>query len=239
MKRRDFLKNSIGALLFCSIAGNKILTETTVDSPKVLLYLIKTIKGDWKIRATKWVDLPKKRLIPSEVVQDTFKPLEVVDLNKVNERRLLLWKEHNCTGRMGHLVSMNLPMTPEMKKEYQQLGELHKGIKLSIETRKKISKAAIGRPSPLKGKKYSEQEKKNMSESAKKRVYTDEGRKKRSIKMTLNNPFRGKKHTEESRKKILDKHPSKIKVTCEHCNKTLDYPNYKRYHSDKCKLKVS
>jgi len=56
MKRRDFLKNSIGFLLFGSLASNKTLAKTIeVFQPKsidVLLYLIQTKNGDWKVKGT-------------------------------------------------------------------------------------------------------------------------------------------------------------------------------------------
>ena len=240
MERRDFLKNSLFALFSTAIASNKVLASVaetlSPTSPKILLYLVETVKGDLKVRATKWVDLPIKRLIPSEVKPETFKALEIVDIDKVYERRSELWKEHNCTGRMGHLVSLGLPMTDEMSKEYGDFNtKTHKGVKRNETTKRKISEKAIGRPSSKKGKKMSEEIKSNMSEGAKNRKYTDEGRKKRKEWMLKNNPFRGKKHTEEKKQLILDKHPSKIKVTCEHCNKNLDLPNYKRYHGEKCK----
>ena len=122
MERRSFLKNSLFALLSGAIASNKVLAgvaETlTPTSPKILLYLVETVKGDLKVRATKWVDLPIKRLIPSEVKPETFKALEIVDLEDVYKRRNELWKEHNCTGRMGHLVSLGIPMTEDMRLEY-------------------------------------------------------------------------------------------------------------------------
>jgi hypothetical protein len=240
MERRDFLKNSLFALFSTAIASNKVLASVaetlTPNSSKILLYLVETVKGDLKVRATKWVDLPIKRLLPSEVKPETFKALEIVDLDKVYQRRTELWKEHNCTGRMGHLVSLGLPMTDEIKKEYSDFNKKHyTGIKRSDEIKKRISVKCFGRPSLMKGKKFSEEIRLNMSEGAKNRKYTNEGRKKRKEWMLENNPFRGKKHTEETKQIILDKHPSKIKVTCEYCNKNLDLPNYKRYHGEKCK----
>ena len=40
-------------------------------------------------------------------------------------------------------------------------------------------------------------------------------------------------------KKMLEenKHPSQKKVTCEHCGRTLDSPNYNRWHGEKCSSK--
>ena len=244
MLRRDFLKNSLFGLLGVALTSNKALATVvntlTPESPKVLLYLVETIGGDIKVRATKWVDLPIKRLIPSEVKPETFKPLEIVDIDKVYERRLELWKEHNCTGRMGHLISLGISMTEDMKLEYgQQASKNHKGKKRSIEIRNKISIKAKGRISPRKGVTFTEEVRKKMSESAKVKIFTDEHRNNiRKSTTGIKNPFYGKTHTDETKKIILDKHPSKIKVTCEHCSKTLDLPNFKRYHGDRCKTLV-
>jgi hypothetical protein len=208
MLRRDFLKNSIGALLGVALTSNKALATIveTLDSnsPKVLLYLVETITGDIKVRATKWVDLPIKRLIPSEVKPETFKALEIVDVDKVYQRRLELWKEHNCTGRMGHLVSMGIPMTDEMKKEYgEQASKNHKGKKRSVEIRKKISLKAIGRISSRKGVICSEEVRKKMSESGKVKIFTDEHKNNISKATTgIKNPFYGKKHNQETLIKI-------------------------------------
>lgn len=241
MDRRHFLKNSIGALLFGALTSNKSLASVvdnlTSESPKILLYLIQLNSGEWKIRATKWTDLPKKRLTEKNIIKDSFKPLEITDVNKVYEQRLKLWKEHNCTGRMGHLVSMGIPMNDEIKKEYsEQASKNHKGKKRSDIVKYNISKATMGRLPSNKGKTFSEESRKKMSESGKLKKLNQEHKENIRKWMLENNPFRGKKHTEETKKIILDKHPSKIKVTCTYCNRILDLPNYKRYHGEKCKL---
>ncbi len=51
--------------------------------------------------------------------------------------------------------------------------------------------------------------------------------------------FTGAKHTEESiqqMKAIQSSNRLKYRITCEHCGKTLDKPNYSRYHGSKCKM---
>jgi hypothetical protein len=242
MLRRDFLKNSIGALLGVALTSNNALAsivETlTPESPKVLLYLIQLTSGEWKIRTTKWVDVPTKRLNESNIIKESFKALDIVDLNQVVNKRFEYWKEYNCSGRMGCLLSLGIPMTEEMKKEYSDFNKVrHIGVKRPLITGKRISEKAKGRPSHMKGKTWNEEVKKNMSEGSKNRKYTDEGREKRkNNSIGEKNNFFGKKHTTETKKIILEKHPSKIKITCEHCNKKLDLPNYKRYHGEKCKL---
>jgi hypothetical protein len=105
MLRRDFLKNSIGALLGVALTSNKALAsivETlTPESPKVLLYLIQTTSGLWKVKATKWVDLYKsKRLKPCKVKKETFQALDIVDYENATKRKYELWKQYNCIGKL-------------------------------------------------------------------------------------------------------------------------------------------
>jgi hypothetical protein len=244
MDRRSFLKNSIGALLFGALTSNKALASVVdtlaPDSPKVLLYLVQLKSGEWKVRVTKWVDVPTKRLNEPNIIKDSFKPLDVVDIKDVTTRRLELWKEYNCSGRIGHLISIGIPMDEQMKNEYgKEASKNHTGKKRSDEIKQNISKATIGRTSPRKGVKVSQETKNKMSQSAKIKIFTEEHRNNiRKATTGEKNPFYGKTHTKETKQIIRDKHPSKIKVTCEHCSKELDYPNYKRYHGIKCKKNV-
>lgn len=48
--------------------------------------------------------------------------------------------------------------------------------------------------------------------------------------------FTGKSHTNESILLMKEKHANREKLTCPHCNRTIDKPNYTRYHGDKCKF---
>jgi hypothetical protein len=305
MERRSFLKNSIGALFFAGINSNKILAgvvETlTPDSPKILLYLIQLKSGEWKIKATKWIDLYKeKRLKACEVNKKTFKALDIVDYEVATKRKLELWKEHKCTGRFtevnileniknGHkaLKSQNYieyrnserfkqilkkrndaaseaikNMDDDLRKLRTEnaikhiTGRKHseetiqllkqkfkgrpssmKGKKHSEETKKILSELKKGKPSHHKGKKRSEESRKKMSQSAKVKIFTQQHRDNMSkANSGHKNPFYGKKHTQEALQIMKDKHPSKIKLTCEHCKKEFDLGNYKRSHGDKCKL---
>jgi hypothetical protein len=128
-------------------------------------------------------------------------------------------------------------MSPEMRKEYaDRASKIHKGKKRSDEVKRNISLACIGRPSPRKNKTHTTESKERMSKSAKVKVFTQKHRDNIGKAVSGDkNPFYGKKHTQETLQIIKDKHPSKIKVTCEHCYKELDLPNYKRYHGEKCK----
>lgn len=104
MDRRGFLKNSIGALLFGALTSNKVLAEVvnTIpnDSLDVLLYLIQTKNGEWKVRATKWVNLNKEKLRYSNYNIDTFKPLGVYDNSKVMDAQRKFWKQYGCSGKL-------------------------------------------------------------------------------------------------------------------------------------------
>jgi hypothetical protein len=105
VQRREFLKNSLGALLFGAISSNKVLASVvdtlTPTSPKVLLYLIQNKKGQWKVRGTKWIDIAKKRVDPNKVLIETFKPLEIVSNDIANKRKNELWIQYGCSGEKG------------------------------------------------------------------------------------------------------------------------------------------
>lgn len=47
--------------------------------------------------------------------------------------------------------------------------------------------------------------------------------------------FTGKTHTPKSIQLMKEKHANRERLTCPHCNKTVDKPNYSRYHGDRCK----
>lgn len=306
MDRRGFLKNSIGALLFGALSSNKVLSQVvetlTPTSPKVLLYLIQTKSGVWKVKATKWVDLYKqKRLKPCKVNVKTFKVLDIVDYEIATQRKFELWKQYNCSGRLTKVKILEdtlygqkaiksekyiqyrnsdkfketlkkrndaashaiRNMDDDLREQRRQTAKKHitgrkhseqtkqklkekfkgrsssfKGKTHSEDAKKKMSEKKKGKPSHNKGKTFSIETRKRMSEGGKGKKLSKEHKEKIKQKMLVNPPFKGKKHTTESKIKILQKHPSKIKTTCEHCSKQLDYPNYKRYHGDKCKFKI-
>ena len=53
------------------------------------------------------------------------------------------------------------------------------------------------------------------------------------------NALVGGKIQSRTQQRLLEegKHFSQIKITCEHCNKTISKPNYTRWHGDRCKNK--
>lgn len=103
MQRREFLKNSIGALLFGALTSNKVLAavieSTSKDSMDVLLYLIQTKEGVWKVKGCIWPKLAKDRLNPNEYNIDTFQPLKIVDNKEANSLKRFYWNKYNCKGR--------------------------------------------------------------------------------------------------------------------------------------------
>ena len=49
--------------------------------------------------------------------------------------------------------------------------------------------------------------------------------------------FTGKSHTSDSINKMKEKHAKRERLICPYCSKSIDKPNYTRYHGDKCKFK--
>lgn len=144
MERRDFLKNSLGALLFGAISSNKILASVvdtlTPTSPNVLLYLIQNKKGQWKVRGTKWVDIAKKRVDPNKVLIETFKPLEIVSNDIANKRKNELWVKYGCSGEKGAPLDV-IESTNRVKDNHTKSEKLK--TYMSSETRKENWKKAV------------------------------------------------------------------------------------------------
>lgn len=107
MNRRGFLKNSIGALLFGALTSNKVLAsvieKTPNDSLDILIYLIQSKNGDWKIKGTKWTNIKKCTLSQFEYNLETFKPLEIVDSKISGITKKKYAKEFNCKGRVQNV----------------------------------------------------------------------------------------------------------------------------------------
>lgn len=103
MNRRSFLKGSIASLLLGALSTNKVLASTintlTPESLNVLLYLIQSKNGDWKVKGTKWTNIKSARLSQFHYNLNTFKPLDIVDNSIVNNVKEKYWKEYNCKGR--------------------------------------------------------------------------------------------------------------------------------------------
>ena len=105
----------------------------------------------------------------------------------------------------------------------------------------------VGELNPMFGKTHSDAAKLKMSRDRKGRSTWNKGLSgiKTSTKgqvawnkgiHTGHQSFTGKSHKPESIQLMKEKHANRQRLTCPHCNKTIDKPNYSRYHGDKCKL---
>lgn len=133
MNRRSFLKNTIGALLYGLLPFNKSLAKLVENTPdkslNVLLYLIQTKSGDWKVRATKWTDLNKEKLRYSEYNIETFKPLTIIDNKDVKffqKKYVEQYKAVNSLHSVDHyqctLNGINYPISKQCTFESRSKG---------------------------------------------------------------------------------------------------------------------
>jgi hypothetical protein len=110
MERREFLKLSVlfgAALALESNSGLKAIADTLSKiNEKVVLYLIQSKNGDWKVRWTSWVDMPTRNLSSLKVNLDTFKLLAIVDESEANALRESLWIKYDCQGQKGQPVNI-------------------------------------------------------------------------------------------------------------------------------------
>lgn len=116
------------------------------------------------------------------------------------------------------LAKKGIPKTEEHKQKLR-------GRIVSEETRKKISEANKGKPSPKKGlpgHKLTEEAKQEISARTKGEL----------------NPFYGRQHSEETKQKMKDSWERRRLdvLTCAHCNKTVHKSMHARWHGDNCKL---
>lgn len=134
----------------------------------------------------------------------------------------------------------------QSKEEIAKRINSRKGYKASKETKRKIGDANRGRKLPP----VSAETRAKLSEAGKGRILSEESRKKlsESSKRRGHNGFKGKgsrgpcpkeqleKFYETIRNRPSDWKPkSREKVTCPHCGKHGDIAGMKRYHFDKCK----
>lgn len=135
--------------------------------------------------------------------------------------------------------------------------KFHTGRKRSKETCERISKSVKGK---TKGRKISEEERKNRSLALTGRVFSDDHKRKLSERVFtdswrkhLSAAQKGKTLSEGAAEKarnslsdpaIKEKHRlkmieiSSVKQKCPHCGKEVDKRNFTRWHGDKCKHKV-
>lgn len=139
MNRRGFLKNSIGTLLFGALTSNKSLASVIElipnDSLNVLLYLIQSKNGDWKIKGTKWTNIQKSTLSQFEYNLNTFKPLEIVDYKLAGDIKEKYWKQYNCKGK---LQKVNYLSSYKSGLKAKDSGQFYEAIKKSYGANHKI-----------------------------------------------------------------------------------------------------
>jgi len=152
MDRRSFLK--LGGLFaaFMAVETSPALKAAAklleLDNTQVLLYLIRNHKGQWKVKGTKYVDVPKARIDQNKFDVSTFRFLGTVENHKANERKLELWKEYGCSGNKGfklnvtkctnNAINTNILAT----NQFNNLGYSFKTIQLkNIKTKQHQSKA--------------------------------------------------------------------------------------------------
>jgi hypothetical protein len=111
--------------------------------------------------------------------------------------------------------------------------DLIKNRPRSEETKQKLRDANLGKIVP-------DWVKQKMKDGQKNRpAISEETRAKRSASLKGKNlgktPRLGAVLTDESKKKMSQSALHRLKLTCPHCNRSLDPANYSRYHGDKCK----
>lgn len=124
------------------------------------------------------------------------------------------------------------------------------GHKHSEEYRNRCSERYSGEGNPMSGKTHSDESRRKISENTKGRIANLVTREK------ISNSMKGRKDSDETKRKKSDalkgrtfSNESKMKMseakknqprhTCEHCGKTVAVSQFKVYHGDKCKLRVS
>jgi hypothetical protein len=218
MERRDFLKNSLFALFSTAITSNKVLASVaetlTPTSPKVLLYLVQTNDGQWKVKATKWIDFYQKRLKPCLVKPETFKLLDIVDYDVANTRKIELWKQYNCSGRLTKIkiientINGNKAINSENYLNYIKSEKFKlNNKKRSIVAGKVRGKTILGKNNPIhkmKNNPFKNPDFIKRNSSKKKGTKLSEETKSKISKSRIGiiSPNKGKKASEETRKKL-------------------------------------
>ncbi len=140
-------------------------------------------------------------------------------------------------------------------KFFRDISERRQGIKLynivdggkgtmghipTEERRKKQSDRMIGDKNPFYNKHHTEETKAIISLKAKGRCPSKETREKWSLsRKREKHPLWGVGHKPEACLKISNAIKNRERKVCEHCGKSLDSMNYKKYHGDKCKQNVN
>jgi hypothetical protein len=254
MDRRSFVKNSLFALFSTAITSNKVLAEIastlTPKSSKVLLYLIQNKKGYWFVRGTKWIDIAKNKINEDKYLIDSFKPLDIVDNEIADKRRLELWKEYNCGGGPGG--GTGFPLNIEKSNQVWKKGFFGdkmkdyfksdlKKINASIHG-KKLAKKGIPQKNGLK---ILDLPLERRQEIHRKSALARTGRRaSNEHKLSISNALKGKRKSDEHKKmmslsKIGKKHTEETKVKISMTISGEGNPMYGKKHSEESKRKMS
>lgn len=170
-------------------------------------------------------------------------------------------------GRKRPKVSAALKGRPKSAEHRHKLADARRGSTASPEARAKMSASRKGRPSTMLGKKHRPESIAKIRAAASGeanpffgRTHTDE------VRARISAAHRGRKDAEETRRKksaaqVGDKNPAfgvavdearkeKQRQTllatiaanrkgCEHCGKVVDSANFKRWHGDACRGRIS
>lgn len=136
MDRREFLK--LGAMFTAAMAVNsnpvlRAAAKLAEANPlNVVFYKVREIStGHWKVKGTKYIDMPKRKFDHERFDVDTFEILEIVDNSVANGTKMRLWKEHNCKGHKGggfnmHLYTRNGKLIGSRESTKQHMREIQK-----------------------------------------------------------------------------------------------------------------
>jgi hypothetical protein len=130
ISRRSFLKVGLAGLLFGAVNSNPIVKKVveTIETQTldVLLYLIQTKDGKWRIKGTLCINVPRKKVSSVKYKIETLQPLKVVNHSIANKVKRELWKKYNCYGNCTTTNYLNAYKRGLAAKESGQIQELQK-----------------------------------------------------------------------------------------------------------------
>jgi hypothetical protein len=223
--------------------------KTTSQSGKYYIGRHSTKKlNDGYYGSGKWIRSVKdKTILTREILEycteETIKDREEYYLNEyIGCENCMNFNTSSVGFSSGELNPAHSP-EEKRKRSIRSAGENNPAKRLDV--REKISKKLLGKPSPHKGKKMSENGRKNISDGRIGIKYSDEGRKKLSSSRKLeyesgtrNVPsFTGMTHSDEYKLKMKESYLNRPKKVCSHCNTEFSPTIYGRWHGDNCKVK--
>lgn len=163
-------------------------------------------------------------------------------------------------GRKRPDISKRLSGVPKSEEHRKKLSLARTGMKHSQKSREKMSASRTGRPGPMRGKKHHETTKAKISAAVRGeknpffgkthspeimqiivaanlgRKESEETRAKKSAaRKGEKNPRYGVVISEDQKARQIASLKARPHVTCQHCGKTMDESNAKRWHMDNCK----